>query len=101
MPSGGMPGEGLNSDHPPGPLLAPSHTGHDIGTVGGEPPPSVVHTVLNVCLIEGIEREIPGHGDVHLGRRAKLQAAGRGGGSCKHGRNLSGLRAYFGGVEIL
>ena len=71
VPSGGVPGEGLKSDHPPGPLRAPPRARFDIGPGGGEPPPPVVPTVRHVCLMGGAEWGSYGHGDVCQGLRAK------------------------------
>ena len=101
MPSGEVPGEGFELDRPSGPLTALTHVIHDSGPVGGKPPPPVVTIVQHVHLMGGVERETPGHSDVHQGYRAEAQAVGRGRGSRKHGGGIFGLQATVGGSDIL
>ena len=100
MPSVRVPGEGLESDRPSGPLTALTHMVHDSSPGGGKPPPPVVTTVRHVHLMGGVERETPRHSGVHQGCREEAQVVGRGRGPRKHGGSLLGLRANVGGVDL-
>ena len=97
MPSGGVPGEGLDSDRPLGPLRTLPCAGHDRGLGGGGNSPP---TVLHVFLVVNVKQEAPRHINVHQGHREKMQVMDGGGGSHKHRSSLAGLRTAFGDDEL-
>ena len=76
VPRSGLPGPGLNSDRPPGPLLASPRAGHDSGPGGGESPPPVMPPVRHIRPLGGPERPTPIHGNVRQGSRNEVHVVG-------------------------
>ena len=88
MPGGRVSGKCNDTEFPLGQLRAPPHAGHASGPVVGELPPPALHQIRYVCLLERVEQEPSGHGNVCQMTGVENQAYEREGGTGKHDGGL-------------